>query len=465
MPYKGEVASKHGHSEILGNPDVQSFLSACIDIPKPSVTEFNAYFEQARKIDSFNLRLPDIILALDGSSYESSVDGRYPSRMIGYLKISAVLLDMARYEEVRGSTTRFIDPIQVAKLQKETGTISLALPGSFVQDPMCDSVRASYRLAVQRYLQSKSTELGGITLYDTLTTLIGYLGRLRSIDQIDCIAFQTCINKSCSEENPKNPIYVRIDKGFEVCSKCGEKIFVCDVLRTHEAFVENGSNIEAYNRLMSALEHLLCAHYLRYLWRESPDYLSRLCILIDGPLAIFGQSAHLHRSLMLLLDDIRKDLYSRGLEEPVIMGITKTGRVCEHFSQIDYLIPNNILFPVSDEYRYKFIEPTKFGSHKNFGDETYYGQDILVKTKRGRRFSLCLAYPFREKKGKEFKSGKVDFSNYPQLCRALCVIQTLESELYENSMIPVVLAHRHASISLKPGGKVLDVLSRGAFQA
>ena len=88
-----------------------------------------------------------------------------------------------------------------------------------------------------------------------------------------------------------------------------------------------------------------------------------------------------------------------------------------------------------------------------------------MKTKRGRRFSLCLAYPFREKKGKEFKSGKVDFSNYPQLCRALCVIQTLESELYENSMIPVVLAHRHASISLKPGGKVLDVLSRGAFQA
>ena len=90
---------------------------------------------------------------------------------------------MARYEEVRGSTTRFIDPIQVAKLQKETGTISLALPGSFVQDPMCDSVRASYRLAVQRYLQSKSTELGGITLYDTLTTLIGYLYCLSNLHQ------------------------------------------------------------------------------------------------------------------------------------------------------------------------------------------------------------------------------------------------------------------------------------------
>lgn len=465
MPYKGEVASKHGHSEILSNPDVKSFLNSCIDVPKPSVEELSTHFENAQPLDSYGNLLPDLILAMDGSSYESPVDGRYPSRMIGYLKISTVLLDMAKYESVKGSKTRFIDPILVAKLQKETGAISLALPGAFVQDPNCSSVRESYRCSIQNYLRSSETELGGRTLYSTLIQLVRYLGRVRLVDDVECVAFQTCFNKACSEENPKNPIFVGVDSGVGSCSLCGEKVYACDVLRTHEAFVENGSNIEAYNRLMTAIEHLLNAHYLNYLWKENPDYLSRMCILMDGPLAIFGQSAHLHRSIMLLLDEIRKDLSRRGLQEPVVMGVTKTGRVCEHFSQIDYLVPRNTVFPISDEYRYKFIEPTKLGSEKNFGDETYYGQDIFVKTNKGRQFNLCLAYPFSSKRGGEFRTEKVNLKNYAQLHRALSVIQTLESELYENSMIPVVLAHRHASISLKPGGKVLDVLSRGAFSS
>lgn len=33
-------------------------------------------------------------------------------------------------------------------------------------------------------------------------------------------------------------------------------------------------------------------------------------------------------------------------------------------------------------------------------------------------------------------------------------------DLYENAVIPVALAHRHASISLAPGGKVLDLVTR-----
>jgi hypothetical protein len=36
-------------------------------------------------------------------------------------------------------------------------------------------------------------------------------------------------------------------------------------------------------------------------------------------------------------------------------------------------------------------------------------------------------------------------------------------DLYDNALVPVALAHRHASISLVPGGKVLDLLVRSGL--
>lgn len=75
---------------------------------------------------------------------------------------------------------------------------------------------------------------------------------------------------------------------------------------------------------------------------------------------------------------------------------------------------------------------------------------------------LCLAYPSADKSG-SFRDSKTRAANYPTLPRALAVIEALESDLYGASMIPVVLAHQHASISLTPGGKVLDIISREAL--
>jgi hypothetical protein len=36
-------------------------------------------------------------------------------------------------------------------------------------------------------------------------------------------------------------------------------------------------------------------------------------------------------------------------------------------------------------------------------------------------------------------------------------------DLYDNALVPVALANRHASISLVPGGKVLDLLVRSGL--
>src|SRR5690606_41479985 len=45
----------------------------------------------------------------------------------------------------------------------------------------------------------------------------------------------------------------------------------------------------------------------------------------------------------------------------------------------------------------------------------------------------------------------------------LGLISHLESDLYENAVVPIALAHRYTAISFQPGGRVLDLLTKHAL--
>jgi hypothetical protein len=56
---------------------------------------------------------------------------------------------------------------------------------------------------------------------------------------------------------------------------------------------------------------------------------------------------------------------------------------------------------------------------------------------------------------------EVVVSNYnEQLPCIFDIIIYFEFDLYQNAIVPVALAHRHASISFVPGGKVLKFVTR-----
>ncbi len=60
--------------------------------------------------------------------------------------------------------------------------------------------------------------------------------------------------------------------------------------------------------------------------------------------------------------------------------------------------------------------------------------------------------------------AKVEIERYgDQVQRACDLIRHFEMDLYDNAIVPVALAHRHASISLVPGGQVLNLLVRGGL--
>jgi hypothetical protein len=93
------------------------------------------------------------------------------------------------------------------------------------------------------------------------------------------------------------------------------------------------------------------------------------------------------------------------------------------------------------------------------------GQDFIFKTEKGNVFTVGLPYPAAQKSGSaDFAQLKVDLQRYgEQIGRAFDVVRHFELDLYENAVIPVALAHRHASISLTPGGRVLDLVTRNGL--
>lgn len=455
-PYTDQGASKLGHDDLLRNPEIIEFMGQCEEVPRPSPEQIKATLETQPQLSDFTGELPKLIIAIDGSTYESSLDPQFPSRRLGYVKISMVILDTDDYGKLRERTTRAVNPMEVARLQENTEAIGMALPGAYVLLKGASSVSEGFRQQLMAYYRSKNTQLGGTTLYDTLFEVARRMNPPR-VDGNDMV-FHICPNPECEE---RRNVTIRVShlEGEATCSHCNQTAYATDILRVHEDFLESGGNTSSLGRIMMITEHLLAMHYLLHLRRHSKAVLGETCVIVDGPLAVFGNPAPLHLGIMRLLHEINEGQKIDGHKVPIVMGLSKTGGLADHANLIQHLLPDGTVFAISDDYRYNYINVAKQGRTANFGAETYYGQDFLVKTEAGRVFPLCLAYPLPSK-NTAFQQEKVQFDRYETMGRALKVITTFESDLYQNSMIPVILAHRHASISLTPGGKVLDILAK-----
>jgi hypothetical protein len=299
------------------------------------------------------------------------------------------------------------------------------------------------------------------TLLDTLVDLLRIMGESAESNGQEYTIVGICPDPECDAKN----IHVPVDTHETGCPECGTRVLTVDALRLHECFVESGSNEQAYNRLMLAAEHLLAAHSLRHLRKNNLSLIARMAIVMDGPLSVNGEPATIHKGIMQLIHDINLDLKAQGFGPAIVMGLTKSGFAVDHFANLDHEIPSNVVFALNDTYRYEYITGKPHDGTKAFGDRTYYGQDFLLKTPTGHQFLICMAYPWAKKTDSAFKTDRFDPFKYEALGTALALVTTLESDLYTNSMVPVILAHEYASISLAPGGKVLDLATARAVGA
>lgn len=146
---------------------------------------------------------------------------------------------------------------------------------------------------------------------------------------------------------------------------------------------------------------------------------------------------------------------------PIVVGLQKGGYVIEYMQLLDRHIPMNRLFSITDEFRYENLGIERSGN--GFGSETYYGHDFVFKTPSGKLFVFGLPYAFPTKSStRDFPTEKASIDQYTELPRVLNLITQVETDLYRDALAPIALAHRYTAISLKPGGRVLDIMGRTA---
>jgi hypothetical protein len=454
MPYNRETAGKGGHSDFVRNPDVQAFLDACEYMRPPNDEEGKAIastFSQAPA--NKPPTLPEYVIASDASKSDKPISEKLPSTQIGFIKVSHVLIQMNKYAELIDPLTRFVDPFKVAELHRNASPITYTLPGSNIRFQGAATVKDGFRHAL--FLQLGANRAGGGQSKFVLTNTLLVLNN----SKVEVDSCPTCKARQLFVFSPHKQVIS--------CDSCNSSVYMTDWLRLHEGVSDFGDNTVAITRMMNCVEHLLLIAFIKQVFDADPSALAKMAFVMDGPLAIFGQPAKLHARIMEFLYKVNARLAELKLAPLLVMGLQKTGEVMDHANLISRFLPAGVFRVLDDTYRNEYIKGSEAPA-ANFGNETYYGQDFLFKTERGRMFNFAIPYMTESKEnargGERFAEQKIKIDSYGSLIARACdFIRHFELDLYESAIVPVALAHRHASISIVPGGKVLDIITKAGL--
>lgn len=453
------IIDRTSHFDIVENPDVKAFLANCDFMREPTGNELDDIISYFVSIPDAEYRLPQKIISIDGSNYEASIRKELPFTRVGFVKISSLLIKRNDFKKL--SEGNFVNPFEVAKLSKDNSSLSFALPSTNMCYKGEVNVRDSFRMTLDEALYNcRSSESDPST---SLRTTLFRMAALRTGDASnDELLLFKC--PSCGTPNLKLWDVPEVQH----CPHCGKVVYPSDCLRIWEDVGDSNSNQSALTRFTNSLIHLLIVHYIRLLKESNPDSylnsLTDLCFIVNGPLAVFGNPAWLHASIMKYLYDINQELINSHRAPMIIMGILKSGAICDYFKMISPSVPKNSIFSVSDEFRDKYINFDREPSSTTFGAETYYGQDFLLKTASGKLFIFNALLPYRDKHNNAvFKIEKSNLLNYINIGSYAKLIEEFECDLYSSALVPIALAQKYTAISLEPGGKILDLLAKNAL--
>ena len=448
------------HVDIIENPDVKSFLDSCEFMVEPTGKELDEVISHFVEVPDAEYELPQKIISIDGSNYEASVRKEMPFTKVGFVKISNLLLKRNAYKDL--SHGRFVNPFEVAKLSRDNTSLSFAFPSANMRYKGEESVRDGFRRVLDETLYNcRFHDLDSSTsVRTTLFRLASYRAENQENDKLTLFKCPSCGAKNIE-------LWDIPEK--QLCPHCKKVVYPSDCLRIWEDVGDTGSNQSALTRFTNAFIHILIAHYIRFLKEKSPDSylnaLSDLCFIVNGPLAVFGNPAWIHSCILKYLYDINQELIASGRAPIIVLGVLKSGPVCDYFKLIGKSVPSDTFFCLSDDFRNQYITFDRDPSSTTFGAETYYGQDFLLKTRNSKLFAFNALLPFRDKKDKElFKIEKAKVSNYRNIGVYAKLIEEFECDLNSASLVPVALAQKYSAISLEPGGKVLDLLAQSSFK-
>lgn len=443
MPYASvwgrkpaEAASKSAHGHIINDPNVSAFLKRC-DIPKRA---------DAVRLDK-HLVVPFApleknpikhVIAVDSGFTEVPVQSRFPSAKICFFQFGALTFsieDLAALE--RGP---FIDPDDISKL-KQIERLQLILPLRNVQIKGEPTLTASIRRTVYEFFRQK---LEDRELIETIRWLL--------YQEYDHTAGAWTLANCPVCREPRIRLYRdKLSDDFTLpCERCGEKIYLTDVFRLHEAIDDELGAGGVVGYITTAFEQIIMAHLIHLILDMRPALLREVLFIKDGPLAFFGQTANMYKPMRWLIAHLltKHDLFMVGLE--------KSGPFVEHANEIFQVLKPSTVLILDNDYIYEYILPGRADAQRPYGCTTYYSNKIIFKTKTGSMHVITiptaeegLAHPQK--------------SELPNLDAILTNVELLRCDMYDNALIPVALANKLVSLAVHPSSRVLQKFAQGAL--
>src|SRR5574341_21335 len=446
MPYEGEFAQYKSLRRVAESERVLSLLGRF---------KVRAESDQLDPIQTISMAelgstgwSPDYVLAIDSSHAEVPIKNGFPGAEASYVTVSSVLINMALTKEL--DQYRPVDPKEFRRIE-QAESIDCALPGCNVIIEEEQSAQDSLRRTLNEVLQSVFMSSDGENLLDTYEALLQH----KPSDERG----QKCHYEDC----PVDGLFLR-GQGKYVCNCPAERaLYSTDALRIHERMDPVGSNGAIFDEVSRVLETLWLIHILRTLeaqkWLTS---LRRLAIVMDGPLAVFGQPAWISPAMYQELSRINSVARkATGGQDILIIGVEKTGNFVDHFVLLDQhengvpgRFPSSSIMLLTDSYIKRNIVFST--STRPYGRQTYYGRKFFFKSSSNAL--IVAALPFLEERHRDLDNA--DVSQFPRLSDAVFLLDQLISSRYPNAVTPVVAAHAEAAIPLRLGKKVLEQLAK-----
>lgn len=450
MPYPSEYAHRLGHVPTVNNSAVQEAFSRW-QVVQARPDDGAGIRDLCVPVSALTSPTPVVgvrfAITVDGSDTEVEATREYPTVKVGYIRVAGSFVELEKLASA--GVGPFVDSQEIRRAHRESA-FDAALPGSGLAKPGCSGVD-TWRQELDHFLGTTRFDLDSAsTLADALLTMHGVPGH-----PADCVSLRTCPNceqRFTTNQGPK------VTEAGGICPCCNGKLYLADVLRTHEEYMPEGSNQTALTRVMLVAERLMTLSYLEYFYTNvvrPEDILRQTIFITDGPLALFGTVAPLKRRLSAYHEAMFEWAASKGIVAPLIVGVEKTGRFVEHADLIRDLIPNGNVMRLTTDYINRI---TGRPVTNQYGTDEFYGRRFIYRTTSGD--PLVITVPPRPGIMPYEGPGADDFDSYPTL-RIICeVLDAVRTRLYANAIIPLALAHSAASLPLGVGQSVLRAMAQ-----
>ena len=444
MPYEGEFANYSPLRRLVESKRVNELLGSY------KIRSASDQQESLQSLSPIKLQpghwTPNFLIAIDGSHAEVDIKNGFPGAEASYVTVASVILDIAKINQL--DQHRPVNPKEFRTTEKAE-SIDCALPGCNIITEGETSAKASLRKSIFEVFSSVRMSFEGESLLDTYEALLNY----KPITERK----QECPYEDCLREFQRG-------SGKYTCScELLRSLYSTDALRIHERMNPAGTNGSIFAEIMQVWERVWVVHILRTL--EAKNWLSslrRLAIVLDGPLAVFGQPAWISQAIRQELSRINTVAKKvTGGKDILLIGVEKTGTFVQHFEDLDRQedggygsFPCQSVALLTDGYIKKNVIFSD--SQRPYGDATYFGRKFLYKTKSGAR--LVASLPFLTNDHKDLE--RAELSQYPRLADAVGLLDRLVSSRFPNAIAPLVSANAEAAIPLSLGNKVLERLAK-----